>query len=364
MHATGTAGRPRPVVDWMQAEGCGARALATCRDHPERLSARIPCTRSERLATDRTRAIAITAAACAAPRPHSSGLSPQPTLWSGSQPVTRDTPSDGCIGSSRSRALRVARTLQRSMRWQAREAAYRSPLSPMTPVLSARTVLVPVSLRKTLSCSLTHAVSDQNVCCHTRQTSVGKACRRGVRRRTSSCPRTLSEAQLRRAASAASTRGDPASWWAHRAVSQADGLVQLVCCAVRAARAAAMVAHLLLCRASAASALHGAAAGRAHTGAAVDVLGAALPCSAGLWRHQHHHLQSSLQTRTRELRCHVADRYSRYTAAGWAVHTVPSHATASSGHGARVLDPAACSDALCGTCERSRDSAAKTAGSI
>ena len=67
------------------------------------------------------------------------------------------------------------------------------------------------------------------------------------------------------------------------------------------------VAVLLQHRASAASALHKAAAGRARTGAAVGALGSTWLSSAGLWRQQQHHLQSSLHGRTRQLGVHVAD---------------------------------------------------------
>ena len=142
--------------------------------------------------------------------------------------------------------------------------------------------------RETLSCSQKHACSDRSDGCCVRQTTVYEVHGRGARRRTSSCPRTLRDARPHRIAPAAGTRGDPASWWANRAVSEADGLVQLVCYAVRVARAAATVAGLLLCRSSAASALHSAAAGRPRTGAAVDALGSTWLSSAGLWRHQHH----------------------------------------------------------------------------
>ena len=151
---------------------------------------------------------------------------------------------------------------------------------PKTTIPSIHADLAPHRSRETLPCSQTHAWSDRSDGYCVRQTTVYEVRGRGARRRTSGCPRTLGDARPHRVAQAAGTRGDPASWWAHRAVSEADGLVQLVCCAVRAARAATTVAVLLQHRASAASALHKAAAGRARTGAAVGALGSTWLSSA------------------------------------------------------------------------------------
>ena len=159
---------------------------------------------------------------------------------------------------------------------------------PKTTISSIHAELVPDRSRETLPCNQTHAWSDRSDGDCVRQTTVYELCGRGARQRTSGCPRTLGEARSHRAARTAGTRGDPASWLAHREISEADGLVQVMCRTVRAACAAATVAVLLLCHASAASAVQRAASGMARTRTTVDALGSTFWSSGGLRRHQHH----------------------------------------------------------------------------
>ena len=184
---------------------------------------------------------------------------------------------------------------------------------------------------------------------------------RGARGRTSSRLTTLRDARTRRTTPSAGPRSDPGSRRAHRVVSEADGLGRITCCDGRAERAdedtlsAALESREQARRARTRWNMPGGHLGsgrRARRGAPglCWPLSPSAPCTCTV-----------RYTRTHELGVHVAGRNGHVVRLGWPFHTVSSHVAASSDAGARVLDTAACSDAVCGLGALRRGTATETA---
>ena len=308
MHATGTVGRPGHVGDRVQAEGCGTRALATCHDHPERPSVHASCIRPERMAADGTRAIALTGAERAAQRSRPPDASPRLPVSVWCWPAKQDTPSDRCMCGSRSHARSAARKLTESMRLVGASGVSRAG----SDALEVR-ALVPRRGGAEQLARDPHlppqARGERSERWRLREASdAAQGHGRGARRLTSVRPTHLRRALPPRTLSSAGPRCDPASRRAHRAVSGADGLGQITCCAGRAARAAATLSPLLSSRAIRPAARQHDSTCRAHISGARGALGAAHLGSGGLCRQLHHAPAKFVTTRTRQLTVHVADR--------------------------------------------------------
>ena len=237
---------------------------------------------------DPTRAVALTTAARAAQRPQPPEASPGLPVSALSWPAKHDTPSDRCIRSSRSHVRKHGSQAHRG-----HVVVGAGGVLPAVPDALDTRALTPCRVGAEQLARDPHlppqARGERSERWRSREASdAARGHGRGARRRTSDGPTTLRRARPRRAVLSAGPRRDPASRRAHRAVSGADGLGQITCCAGRAARAVATISPRLSSRVSRPTARQYDGTCRASIWGAGGALGAAHLASGGLCRQLHH----------------------------------------------------------------------------